>query len=201
MRGRLYDLMTAPIERRTLRRFREQLIGHATGDVLEVGAGTGHNLPYYPANIDRLDLAEPDPVMRRRLSDKARHHPDLPITVTAAGAEGPFPRERYDTIVGTLVLCTVPDPEAALAAMVAALAPGGRLIYIEHVRSDRRGPAAIQRGLAPAWSRIADGCQLDRQTHALMRSFGLVPVEKEVIRLPPPVHLAHAGVAVLRGRL
>ena len=198
MRGRLYDLATAPLEHGVLGRFVSSFSTTPPAMSSRSAPGPGHNLAHYPAaRITRLDLTEPDPVMRRRLSDKVEGLPDLPIRITAASGRRAVPRAAYDTVVGTLVLCTVPDPEAALAAMVGALAPGGRLIYIEHVRSDRtsrRRPS--NDALAPLWSRIADGCQLTGQTHALMRSFGLVPIEKEVLRLPPPVHLAHAGVAV-----
>ncbi|MEO5680349.1 MAG: methyltransferase domain-containing protein, partial [Acidimicrobiales bacterium] len=198
-----YDLVSAPLERAVLSPARARLLAGAAGRVLEVGAGTGANLPWYPAGLDTLDLCEPDPFMRRRLERRvaARAWP-FPVRVHAVGAEGPFPAEAddgYDLVVSTLVLCTVPDPQAAARAVRRALAEGGRVAYLEHVHVGGLA-GRVQTLLSPWWGRVAGGCHLDRPATAALRSAGLVPVEQRWIRLPPPLGLAVAGQAIIRRR-
>jgi ubiquinone/menaquinone biosynthesis C-methylase UbiE len=131
----IYDPFLALGERRGMAAHRRALLAGARGRVLEVGAGTGLNLAFYPASLDELVLTEPDAAMRARLRRRvARRRPHA--TVAADRAEAlPFADGSFDTVVCTLVLCTVPDPAAALAEFRRVLAPDGRLLFIEHLRA------------------------------------------------------------------
>ena len=195
-----YDLVTSPVERRVLAPARARLLAGATGRVLEVGAGTGANLAWYPATVDTLDLCEPDPHMRRRLARRVASR-DWPFAVTMhdVAATGPFPAPAFDLVVATLVLCSVPDPQAAVVALRAVLAEGGRLAYLEHV-----GVGGVigrlQTLASPLWGRLAGGCHLDRPATAALRGAGLVPIEQRWLRLPPPLLLAVSGQAIVRRR-
>jgi len=198
-----YDRVIAPLERRVLDGHRARLLGTARGLVLEVGAGTGANLPHYPVDgqVQRVDLLEPDPGMRRRLEGRIPACP-APVVVHAAGVEGPFPEATYDTIVCTLVLCTVPDPVAAMARLRDALAPDGHLLVIEHVRAPGL-LGRLQHRLTPAWQRVAGGCHLDRDTTFVLRGAGLVSISQDVITAPwwsGPVHHVVVADAIHRVR-
>ena len=129
-----YDPFLALGERRGLRERRRRLLMHARGTVLEIGAGTGLNLEHYPSGLDALLLTEPSEPMARRLEARLRRS-GRRGRVERAGAEAlPVATGSVDTVVATLVLCTVPDPGAALAEIRRVLRPDGRLLFIEHVR-------------------------------------------------------------------
>jgi len=195
-----YDVMTAPLERSRFGPARGRILARASGRVLEVGAGTGANLEWYPAAVAHVDLCEPDPHMRRRLERRlARGRWPFSVAVHAADAEGPFPAAGYDVIVATLLMCTVPDPAAAATAMRAVLADDGRLCYIEHVHAGG-WLGRVQSAVAPLWARVAGGCHLDRPATAALRGAGLVPVEQRWLRLPFPLGLAVEGEAIIRVR-
>jgi ubiquinone/menaquinone biosynthesis C-methylase UbiE len=166
----LYDAMGASAERRWIGGRRRRLLAGARGAVLEIGGGTGANLAHY-RDVDRVTIAEPDPFMRRRLGHKLTDA-RVPIEVSAAGAEAlPFPDGSFDTVVSTLVLCTVPDQEAALDEVRRVLCPGGRLLFIEHVRA--AGSAARwQDRLDPLWRRLHGGCHPNRDTVAAIEDAG-----------------------------
>jgi SAM-dependent methyltransferase len=132
--------------------------------VLEIGAGTGLNLKHYPADLERLVLAEPGARMAERI-DLGRAPDGVDTTLVRAPAEDlPFPDGSFDTVVSTLVLCTVADPRRALSEAERVLRPGGQLLFLEHVGADRGGRLSLQRRSARAWSAFADGCQCDRPT-------------------------------------
>jgi SAM-dependent methyltransferase len=160
----LYDPFLALGERRGMSDNRRALLGGAVGRVLEIGAGTGANLTAYPSDLDALVLTEPDPGMARRLTrNVARHRQDA--QVLCVGAESlPFPDGAFDVVVSTLVLCTVPDPAAAVAEARRVLRPGGRLLYLEHVRADDARLARRQDRLAAPWGAFASGCRCNQST-------------------------------------
>ncbi|MEO0813028.1 MAG: methyltransferase domain-containing protein [Myxococcota bacterium] len=169
----LLDPMMAP-----LRGIRERLIPPIEGDVLEIGAGTGENFRLYE-NAGSVLALEPDPHMRRRAEGKLSDA-KVSITVLDAGAEAlPCAAHRFDAVVCTWVLCTIPRVEEALSEMYRVLKPGGRLYFAEHVRSRAPMGFALQRALTPLWQRLAGGCQLDRDSTGALRSAGFV-VEHEV---------------------
>ena len=161
-----YDVFMRSTERAGLRDRRRALLAQASGATLEIGAGTGANLDLYPAAVTELFLAEPSPHMAQRLRARAAAGVRA-VGVVDAGAERlPFPDARFDTVVGTLVLCTIPDPQAALAEAARVLRPGGRLLFIEHVRSDDPRRARWQDRLERPWGVFGVGCHPNRDTLA-----------------------------------
>jgi ubiquinone/menaquinone biosynthesis C-methylase UbiE len=159
-------------ERAGMRRRRQDLLTQARGRTLEIGSGTGLNLVHYPDDIDDLVLAEPDPSMRRRL-EKAVRRSGRAAQVTDARAEQlPFGDASIDTVVSTLVLCTVDAPDVALREIGRVLRPDGQLLFIEHVRSDSPRLARWQDLLATPWQRFAEGCRCNRATLELIDACG-----------------------------
>jgi ubiquinone/menaquinone biosynthesis C-methylase UbiE len=149
---------------------RARLLAGDLGAVLEVGGGTGANLAHY-RDVDQVAVVEPDPYMRKKLFPKALAA-GVPIEVSAAGAEAlPFPDASFDTVVSTLVLCTVPDQALALGEIRRVLRPGGRLLFIEHVRA--AGPTARwQDRIEPLWGRLLGGCHPNRDTVSGIKEAG-----------------------------
>lgn len=195
----LYDRLNGTMERGWMGERRERLLSVARGVVLEIGGGTGANLPHY-RDVERVTVSEPDPFMREKLRPKlARAR--VPVELSEAGAEAlPFPDDSFDTVVSTLVLCTVPDQGLALAEIRRVLRPGGRLLFIEHVRGE--GSAARwQDRIEPLWGFLLAGCHPNRDTVSSMREAGF---EIEALEdFYPPVPLSgltpHVqGVAAVR---
>jgi ubiquinone/menaquinone biosynthesis C-methylase UbiE len=196
----LYDRMMAGTEDAGMRDRRAEVVGQARGRVLEIGAGTGLNLDHYGDGVTELVLAEPEAPMARRLREKLVGHHGPPATVVEAPAEKlPYPDDHFDTVVTTLVLCTVNDPEAALAEIDRVLCPGGRLLFLEHVRSDDPKLARWQDRIAPAWRHVGHGCHANRDTPTLLDRSRLEVERLEHGRLPkaPPfVRPLIAGSAI-----
>jgi ubiquinone/menaquinone biosynthesis C-methylase UbiE len=178
-----YDRLVAATERTVLGPIRSELVGPLTGAVLDVGAGTGANLRHFRAAA-RVVAAEPDPAMRRRLTGRLGEA-TVPVEVSDAGAEAlPFPDASFDAVVFTLVLCTVGDPDRALAEARRVLRPGGTLVALEHVRG-HGAHARWQSRLDPMWTRVMAGCHLDRDTASAVRSAGFDPGHEERFTVPP----------------
>jgi ubiquinone/menaquinone biosynthesis C-methylase UbiE len=188
MWGRLgacvYDWSLASAEAACLGEWRRALLAVAHGDVLEVGAGTGANLPHYPAAVRRLVLLEPDAGMRARLKRAAGERPD--VTVIDATAESiPLPDKAFDVVVSTFVLCSVDSPGRSLGEVWRLLRPQGRLLFLEHVAAEARpGRLRWQRLLEPAWRCMAGNCHLTRRTEAAIAEMGfqLEDIRRESIR-------------------
>lgn len=173
----VYDRMTRPMEQEFLASQRVRLLSEVSGDVLDVGAGTGANLPYL-AGAARVVATEPDPAMRRRLAAKVAAQA-LPVEVDQAPAEAlPYRDASFDAVVFTLVLCTVADPDRALAEARRVLRPTGRLVVLEHVRGDGR-LARWQDRLTPLWSRLGAGCHPNRDTRTAVERAGFRFVQVE----------------------
>jgi ubiquinone/menaquinone biosynthesis C-methylase UbiE len=184
-----YDRFMATAEKADLGARRAALLADARGRVLELGAGTGVNLPYYGPDVAEVVLLEPSEPMARRLERKlgtAR----VPARAVLAPAEAlPFEDSSFDTVVATLVLCTVTDPERVLAEVERVLAPGGRLLFLEHVLATDERLARWQRRLNPLQKRVACGCHLDRPTPDLIaRRFEILRLERDRMRKSPPTH-------------
>ena len=160
----LYDPFLWVGERLGMAARRRQLLADARGEVLEIGAGTGLNLPHYPGDLDRLVLAEPGARIGDRM-DLGHAPSGVAARLEQAPAEElPFADDSYDTVVSTFVLCTVIDPQRAMAEVARVLRPGGRLLFLEHVRAEQGWRRTLQRRSARAWATFADGCRCDRPT-------------------------------------
>lgn len=169
----IYDPFMAGAEAGRLGGLREEVLAGLDGHVVEIGAGTGANLPHYPASVRRLSLCEPEPAMRERLRAKVERLADDRIEVLEAPAESlPFDDASIDHVVATLVLCTVDDLVAAVVEARRVLRPGGTLTVIEHVASDGTVARAVQRAATPAWRVVARGCHLDRPTVDVLEAAG-----------------------------
>lgn len=169
--NRNYDRLMEPVERRSFRAVRERLLPQVQGAVLEIGAGTGVNFPCY-RDADRVVAIEPDAVMLRAAAARARAS-RVPIELIQAGAERlPFPADQFDTVVGTLVFCTIPDPVAALREIRRVCKPGGKLVLFEHVKMEHPALGLLQEGLTPIWKRMCGGCHLNRNTLRLVEEAG-----------------------------
>jgi ubiquinone/menaquinone biosynthesis C-methylase UbiE len=175
--ARFYDRMLDSVEKGGLAEMRRELLNEARGRTLELGAGTGHNLRHYPDAVTALVLTEPDPHMAARLRERLQREgvpAGAEASVDEASAEElPYDDGSFDTVVSTLVLCTVPDPARSLAEVRRVLAPGGSLIFVEHVRADGGVRAWVQDRLERPWGFIAGGCHPNRPTGDLLREAGL----------------------------
>lgn len=183
----IYDRLLADTEEHGLRERRRVLLQNARGKVLEIGAGTGLNLPHYGGSVTELVLTEPSPEMAKRLRRKLG---DRPARVVEAPAEQlPFDDASFDNVVCTLVLCSVHEPNRAVAEISRVLKPGGRVLFIEHVRSDDPKHAKWQDRLRRPWAVVADGCQANRDTAATLTAGGLAMEQLEHARMPktPPI--------------
>jgi ubiquinone/menaquinone biosynthesis C-methylase UbiE len=179
-----YDRAMAGSERAGLAAHRERLLAGAAGRVLEVGAGTGANLPYYGAGVSELVLVEPEEPMARRLERRLSGY-RTPARVIHAPAEAlPVEAEAFDVVVSTLVMCTVADPARSLAEMLRVLRPGGRLLFLEHVRAEDPAVARWQDRLRLPWSWVAHGCQCNRATVEAVGAAGFAIGELRRDRIP-----------------
>ena len=166
-----YDLSIAKVEKAGLRALRESLLTDVAGRVLEIGGGTGANLPFYGSAVESLVVTEPEPPMLRRLERRVGEH-TRPATVLRAPAEDlPFEDDSFDVAVSTLVLCGVSDQLRALRELRRVLRPGGRLIFIEHVRADEPRLARLQDRMN-GLNRFMVGCECNRATLDTIRAAG-----------------------------
>jgi ubiquinone/menaquinone biosynthesis C-methylase UbiE len=165
----VYDPLLWLAERAGMGRRRGALLARASGRVLELGAGTGLNLPHYSDTVEELVLSEPAAPMLSRLRQRARRSGRECTAVAASAERLPFEDDSFDTVVSTLVLCTVGDPRRAIDEIARVLRPGGRLLFLEHVRSDSRRLARWQDRLHRPWHAFAAGCNANRATVELLR--------------------------------
>jgi len=185
--ARFYDRLMARTERAGLGEMRRQLLASASGRVLELGSGTGHNLPYYTDAVTELVMTEPDPHMARQLREHVATQPNAvgKLSVMEVSAEGlPFDDSSFDVVVATLVLCTIPDPLRALGEARRVLVEGGRLLFLEHVRSERPGLARWQDRLERPWGFFSGGCHPNRDTGQLLADAGFWIDSLENLKLP-----------------
>jgi ubiquinone/menaquinone biosynthesis C-methylase UbiE len=190
--SRMYDRVLEGSERAGLREWRRTLLEPARGEVLELGAGTGGNLSLYPSSVTRLVLCEPDRHMREMLRRKLSGRPE--VEVLEATAESlPVPVRSFDTVVATLVLCSVKDPAQVVAEIHRVLRPGGTFLFLEHIGA----PAGtwtrrVQGALEPVWKRLAGNCHLTRHPGPLLEAAGF--------RMSPCTEELLPGSGTLTGR-
>jgi ubiquinone/menaquinone biosynthesis C-methylase UbiE len=187
--ARGYDWFVKSSEDAGLRDKRRALLARGQGRTLEIGAGTGVNLELYPSSVTELVLSEPDPHMRAQLERKLAALGRRAELSDAEGEHLPFPDASFDTVVATLVFCTVPQPEAALAEITRVLKPEGRLLFLEHVRASDQNAARWQDRLERPWGWFGRGCHPNRDTLAAISASALEVSEVERDQFPkaPPI--------------
>ncbi|AFL51278.1 ubiquinone/menaquinone biosynthesis C-methylase UbiE [Sinorhizobium fredii] len=179
-----------------LRAYRERVIGAAEGRVLEIGSGSGLNLPFYSPMVREILALEPDP----NLLAMARRAPpvDAPLNFIEASAERiPLDDSSVDTVVTTWTLCTIPEAAEALTEMRRVLRPQGKLLFVEHGLSPDRGVRWWQDTLTPIWRRISGGCHLNRPIQSMIEKagFGIERIETGYMRGPKPMTFMYEGSA------
>lgn len=168
---------------------RRSIVSQAKGKTLEIGAGTGLNFEYYTADANPLVLSEPEENMANLLRKRVDASGRSAEIVRAPGELLPFEDNTFDTVVGTLVLCTVEDPAASIAEIKRVLKPGGTYLLIEHVRADSERLARWQDRMNKSWGVIADGCNCNRETAKLLADggFDVSAVSDDRWKLVPPL--------------
>jgi SAM-dependent methyltransferase len=186
--SRLYVGQAKKADQLGLAERRRQLLASLSGRVVEIGAGAGTNFAYYPTTVEKVVAFEPESYLRK-IAERAAEDAPIPIEVLDAPAEQlPVEDESVDAAVASLVLCTVTDPEKAIAELYRAIRPGGQLTFNEHVRSTSPRVARIQMTADwLGWPHVSGGCHLGRDTTALMRSAGfeIESVDSYSFRIPP----------------
>ena len=179
----MYDPMSRGSEEAGLRDLRRGLLAEAGGSVLEIGAGTGANLAHYDGRVESLVFTEPEPAMLRRLQKKAREEAPLAKILRAPAEDLPFEDDSFDTVVSTLVLCGVDDQARALREIRRVLRPGGRFLFLEHVRSDDPALARFQDRMN--WlNRIVVDCDCNRPTLSTIKATNFTVAELEQTEMP-----------------
>jgi len=172
LKARMYDRLLEGSERAGLHDWRRTLLERARGEVLELGAGTGGNLNLYPSSVSRLVLSEPDRHMREALRRKLAARPDVQVLDAPAEAL-PVPSQTFDTVVATLVLCSVVDPGRVVSEILRVLRPGGSFLFLEHIAAPAGTWTRLAQGaIEPVWRRISGGCHLTRDPGPLLEAAG-----------------------------
>lgn len=182
-------------------RLRAMVIPKARGRVLEIGIGSGLNLPFYPADVKRVHGVDPSLELQRTARKRAAGRVvNIEFLAQAADETLPFDNESMDTIVMTWTLCSIPNAPKALEQMKRILKPGGQLIFVEHGRAPERQVAAWQDRLTPSWKRIAGGCHLNRRINALITEAEFKITELKTFYLPGPrvMTYTYQGIAQVK---
>jgi ubiquinone/menaquinone biosynthesis C-methylase UbiE len=192
---RLCDFL---LNKSLLTRHRRKLLAHTYGDALEIGFGTGLNLPHYPKRVHRLTAVDPNPGMHR-LAQKRIKQAGIEVDQQVLGGERlPFEDNRFDCAVSTFTLCSIEGVDQALAEVYRVLKAGGKLLFLEHGLSPEPGVQKWQRRLNWLQVRLANGCHLDRNMKALVAAqpFASVEVEEFYLERTPRTHgYLYRGVA------
>ena len=189
--SKYYDYMLHDAESKCLQDWRKTLLQDVSGDVLELGCGTGANLPFYSKTLNSLVLTEPNRHMRHQLALKLVEYPHLSANTLDCSAESlPFPDATFDAVVSTLLLCSVKNPTRALSEIHRVLRPHGKLLFIEHVAASNR-PLRLkwQRRIEPFWKILQCGCHLTRDTekNIIQAGFAYQKIIRQSMRGVPPI--------------
>ena len=177
--------------------FRQRIGEAASGRVLDVGIGSGLNLPFYGRQTERVFGIDPSSELLRFAEERARMTSTPVELLRGSGEALPIDDKSIDTVVVTFTLCTVANAATVLAEMRRVLRPGGRLLFAEHGRAPEAGVARWQDRLTPVWRRVAGGCHLNRKPDDLIRSAGfrLDSLETGYLKGPRPMVFLYAGSA------
>jgi ubiquinone/menaquinone biosynthesis C-methylase UbiE len=179
-----------------LRPYRERVVGAAEGRVLEIGIGSGRNLPFYRSQVTELLALEPAPKLLKMARDALR--PGMQVGFIEASAETiPLDDRSVDTVVTTWTLCSIPEAATALGEMRRVLRPNGRLLFVEHGMAPDKNVRRWQDWLTPAWKRIGGGCHLNRPIRTMIESAGfrIDRVETGYMPGPKPMTFMYEGSA------
>jgi ubiquinone/menaquinone biosynthesis C-methylase UbiE len=186
-----YDRVMSKTEQACLGPWRRELLRGVSGEVLEIGAGTGASIDYYPDAVTRLVLSEPDRHMRRQLADKVGSLGLSHVSVAAGSAERVEAEDAsFDYVVTSLVCCSVSNLQASLREIERVLRPGGGFVFLEHVAAARGSPRRRwQNGLNPLWRTFMGNCHLNRETEQAIvdAGFDIERIERESMRKAPPI--------------
>jgi ubiquinone/menaquinone biosynthesis C-methylase UbiE len=177
-------LLDAALEKPAIDAERRRTLTSASGHVLELGLGTGLNLAHYPGSVRRITSIGPEATVDARAEKRARVRGITIDHLRGDACAMPFPDRSFDTVISTFVLCTVPDPAAALAEIARVLRPAGRLLFLEHVGAAKRSTRLLQEVLDPLMRRVNCGCRMTRDTLAALRAGGYDLPEIVAFRLP-----------------
>lgn len=165
-----YDFFMKALEKKKFTRIRKELLSKATGCVLELGSGTGVNFPFYKAAVSVTAIEPSQDMIKHSLSKL--NNAVVPVKVVQGNAEElPFEANMFDSVVATLVFCTIPNPEKAMLEMKRVCKPGGKILLFEHVKMENRYLSILQELLTPIWKKICGGCCLNRNTIGLLKNY------------------------------
>lgn len=195
LRPRILDRLMAPLDE-----LRPETVGRAEGEVLELGFGTGRNLPYLPPSVKRLAAIDPKPGDGLPALEERVARAPFPVERFALRADGdlPFDAGRFDTVLATFTLCSIADPLRALREVRRVLAPGGRLLFLEHGRAPDPRTARWQDWLNPLWLRLTGECNMNRPMDRLVEEGGFELEALDRFRHRGPAVLAHMFRGVAR---
>ena len=180
-----------------LGRYRQEVLAEVSGAVLEIGFGTGLNLPYYPDRVHQLVTVDPSPGVHRLAQKRIAASPIVVDHRMLSGEALPMAADSFDSVVSTFTLCSIPQIEQALAEIYRVLKPGGRFFFVEHGLSDEPGIQVWQHRLTPIQKRIAGGCHINRDMRQLIeQQFDQVTLKAAYAdRLPKVAGYFYQGVA------
>lgn len=190
-------LIHLSMRQRRLTAYRGRVVPGAEGRVLEIGIGSGLNLPFYAATVERVIGLDPSPKLLA-MTRKAPRQTSLPVELIESSAEAiPLHDRSIDTVVTTWTMCSIPDIQRALVEMRRVLKPGGRLLFVEHGRAPEPGVRRWQDRLTPVWRCIGGGCHLNRAISELVESagFGIERLETGYMPGPKPLAFMYEGSA------
>jgi ubiquinone/menaquinone biosynthesis C-methylase UbiE len=170
--ARMYERISVESERRGTAEHRDRVLAGLSGHVIEIGAGNGLNFPHYPDTVAEVVAVEPDDHLRG-LAEEAAKEATVAVRVIAGHSTAlPVAEGEFDAVVASLVLCSVPNLQPALAELRRVLKPGGQLRFFEHVRSDHPVFGLLEDMITPFWSRMGGGCQPNRDTTSAIEAAG-----------------------------
>jgi ubiquinone/menaquinone biosynthesis C-methylase UbiE len=196
----LPHVINLAMRNRELGPYRERVLSQAQGRVLEIGIGSGLNLPLYGPRVDAILGLDPAARLIAMAQDAANRS-KIPVTLINASAQAiPIDRASIDTLVTTWTLCSIPDAGAALQEMRRVLKPGGQLLFVEHGSAPEENVRKWQNRLTPVWKRIGGGCHLNRPIRALIEDAGfrMIRLDTGYARGPRPMTFFYEGCATLR---